>query len=186
MSGLALSALGMCAKAGIELDEDKVASIQAYLEASSSGGGVGYSTKEGQIGQGNIGRSAIAWLGYRNVGDGKAKFTKALGGYVKANVDRYLDGHASLMQHILFAGVAAQAHSGGVEKAYWATAGRDLVLALSPDGSFQPRPFSESLAMASNSDVTFGDTWTTACWAIVLGCKPDKKGERGLPAWMAK
>lgn len=184
VTGLALSGLGMCQRAGCEIDEGALEKITAYIEASSGGGGVGYSTREGQVGQGNIGRSAITWLGYRNLGLGKSKMAKAMGAYVKRNVQGYMDGHASLMQHVLFAGVAAQALGGKAEKAYWSAIERDMVLAMGPDGSFQPRPWSESLSMASNSDVSFGDVWTTACWAIVLGCKPDKKGTRGLGLWL--
>tara|TARA_R110002126_G_scaffold12416_16_gene54051 strand:- start:138 stop:1658 length:1521 start_codon:yes stop_codon:yes gene_type:complete len=186
MTGLALSGLGMCQRAGLEVDEDIVKSMMEYIDASSSGGGVGYSTNDGQVGQGNIGRSAITWLGYRNLGLGKSKMGKSLGSYVKGNVDAYMDGHASLMQHILFAGVAAQAQGGGAEKSYWSAIERDMILAMGPDGSFQPRPWAESISMASNSDVSFGDVWTTACWSIVLACKPDKEGTRGLPVWLAK
>ena len=38
--------------------------------------------------------------------------------------------------------------------------------------------------MGSNSDVTFGQVWTTAAWAVVLGCEPVKEGRPGLPFWM--
>ena len=38
--------------------------------------------------------------------------------------------------------------------------------------------------MGTNSDVSFGDVWTTAAWTIVLACKPEKKCRPGLPYWM--
>lgn len=181
VGGLALCALGLGQQAGCTIDEDKVERLMAYIEASS-GDGVGYSTKDGQRGIANIGRSASTWLGYRTLGQGKNKFAARLAGYVKRNADEVLGGHASLMQHILFAGLAAQAQGGAAEKNYWSTMERDLVLALSPDGSFQPRPWSESVRMASNSDVSFGEVWTTACWTCVLACQPPKKSSGGLPA----
>lgn len=184
VSGLALCGLGLAQRAGRSIDEDGIDAMMEYLEASSSGGGVGYSTKDGQVGQGNIGRSAVTWLGYRNVGRGKSKMAGQMAGYVKRNAGEVLGGHASLMQHVLLAGVAAQAQGGGAEKNFWSSLRRDMVLALAPDGSFQPRPWHETLSMASNSDVSFGEVWTTASWAIVLLCKPT--GDvRGLPAWMA-
>jgi hypothetical protein len=80
--------------------------------------------------------------------------------------------------------VAAHAHGKRAQKAYWEAAERDMVLARAPDGSLQPRPWHESLQMASNSDVTFGEVWTTAAWAVVLACAPEKDGRPGLPAWM--
>ena len=124
----------------------------------------------------------MTWLGYRTLGQGQDKFAARLAGYVKRHASEMLGGHASLMQHFLFAGLAAQAHGGAAAKSYWSVAERDLVLALSPDGSFQPRPWPESLRMGSNSDASFGEVWTTACWSCVLVGEPPKKGAGGLPA----
>jgi hypothetical protein len=185
VTGLALTALGLAARAGCEVDSEKIESMQAYLEASSAGGGVGYSTKEGQVGQGNIGRTAVTWLGYRLVGNGKSKTARAMGTYVKRNAGEVLGGHASLMQHILWAGLAAQAQGGGAEKNFWSSLERDLLLAMAPDGSFQPRPWHETISMASNSDVSFGEVWTTAAWACVLVATPNESGAGGLTALLA-
>jgi hypothetical protein len=86
------------------------------------------------------------------------------------------------MQQILLAGLAAQALDSKAAKSFWSVAQTDLVLARSPDGSFQPRPWRESLQMGSNSDVSFGDIWTTAAWAIVLAANGEADGLPGLPA----
>ncbi len=185
VSGLGLCGLGLAQRAGCTLDEEAIESMCEYIEDSSSGGGVGYSTKEGQIGQGNIGRSAAAWLGYRLLGQGKSKAARAMAGYVKRNAGEVLGGHASLTQHIMWAGLAAQAQGGGAEKNYWSSLQRDLILAMSPDGSFQPRPWHESLSMSSNSDVSFGEVWTTAAWCSVLVAKAGKDGAGGLTALLA-
>ena len=175
VGGLALMALGLAQQAGCELDEDRLEALKGYIEESSSDG-VGYSTKDGQRGQGNIGRTAATWLGLRALGEGKGKLASRFGGYVKRNAGQVLDGHASLMQHILLAGLAAQAQGGGALKLFWSELERDLLLALSPDGTFQPRPWHESLSMASNSDATFGDVWTTSAWVLVLLGSPRKEG----------
>ena len=154
--------------------------------SSSGDGGIGYSTSPGQVGQGNIGRSAIAWLGMVSLGQRNAPSAKKMESYVRSHAGEVFGGHASLMQHYLLAGVAAHAQGGETLAKYWETCERDMVLARAPDGSFQPRPFHESLGMGSNSDVTFGEVWTTAAWAVVIGCEPVKGGRPGLPAWLGK
>ena len=184
VTGLALGGLGLARQSGFEVPAEALARAEAYLTASGGGdGGVGYSTSAGQKGQGNIGRTSAAWLGYLSLGLGKKPWAKKMASYVKRNADKSLGGHASLMQHLLLAGVAAQVHGKAAAKSYWSTAQRDLVLARAPDGSFQPRPWHESLSMGSNSDVSFGEVWTTAAWAVVLLTAPSKEGAKGFPAW---
>ena len=104
--------------------------------------------------------------------------------WVGRNAGNVFGGHASLMQHVFLAGVAAQAAGSKSTNAYWKAVERDLTLARAPDGSLQPRPWHESLSLSSNSDVTFGEVWTTAAWAVALGCMPEKNGRPGLPYWM--
>lgn len=186
VSGLALSGLGLARRAGCTVDDRAIERAAKYIADSSGGGGVGYSTKEGQVGQGNIGRSAAAWLGYTNLGLEKDPQYKQMTKYVKRSIGDVLDGHASLMQHILLAGVAAAAQGGATEKNYWSSVETMMLLAHAPDGSFQPRPWHESVSTGSNSDVTFGEVWTTAAWAIVLSAAPSKDGTTGLPAWCGR
>ena len=40
--------------------------------------------------------------------------------------------------------------------------------------------------MGSNSDVTFGEVWTTAAWAVVLGCEQVPGGRPGLSVWLGR
>ena len=171
----------MAATGSTEYARETLRKAEEYLIASGGGdGGVGYSTSPGQKGQGNIGRTAAAWIGYQALGLRKKAWAKKMAGYVKRNADQYTGGHASIMQHILLGGMAAQLHSKGAAKAFWAVAERDLILARAPDGSFQPRPSHESLSMGSNSDVAFGEVWTTAAWAVVLVTAPSKEGAVGF------
>ena len=104
--------------------------------------------------------------------------------WVARGAHRVFGGHASLMQHILLGGVGAHAVGGKAGAAYWGVVERDLPLARAPDGSLQPRPWHETLSIGSNADVGFGQVWTTAAWAIVLGCEPEKGGRPGLPYWL--
>ncbi|MHC5012547.1 MAG: DUF6288 domain-containing protein, partial [Planctomycetota bacterium] len=187
VTGLALCGIGLAQASGWEPPAAVLERAEAYLEASSSGdGGVGYSDSPGQQGMGNIGRTAGAWLGYRTLGLERSDWGRKMGKWTARNVDEVLGGHASLMQHVLLAGVAAHALGKSARKAFWERAERDLVLARAPDGSFQPRPWRESRQMGSNADVTFGEVWTTAAWTIVLACEGDGEERPGLPAWMGR
>ncbi|MDJ0974050.1 MAG: DUF6288 domain-containing protein [Planctomycetota bacterium] len=187
VTGLALCGLGMAQKSGYEVPEEAIEKAEAYLKASSSGdGGIGYSDKPGQRGQGNIGRSAAAMLGYGVLGLGKSGWGAKMRKYVERTADKVLGGHASLMQHILLAGVGANAAGKSAVSKFWKALERDLILARAPDGSFQPRPWHESLSMGSNSDVTFGQIWTTAAWTVVLACAPQGPDHPGLPAWLGR
>jgi membrane-associated protease RseP (regulator of RpoE activity) len=184
VTALALSGLGLASQSGWEPPEAVIEKAEAYLEASGSpDGGVGYSTANGQRGFGNIGRTAGAWLGMVGLGLRDRPWSRKMEAWTAANVDAVLGGHASLMQHILLAGVAAQALGETVQERFWAKLERDLVLARAPDDSFQPRPWHESLLMGSNTDVEFGEVWTTAAWTVVLGARPRQDGKGGLPAW---
>jgi hypothetical protein len=187
VTGLALCGLGLAQQAGFALPKEALGKADAYLRESGSGdGGVGYSTQPGQKGQGNIGRTAAAWLGHLALGLAKEAWTRKMGGYVERHADAMFEGHASLMQHFLLAGVAAHAHGNEARKRYWEVALRDLVLARAPDGSLQPRPWRESLSMGSNSDVSLGEVWTTAAWCCVLVSDSGaKEGFAGFPAWTA-
>ncbi|MDF1701750.1 MAG: DUF6288 domain-containing protein [Planctomycetota bacterium] len=187
LTGLALCGMGLARQAGCKIAQPALDLADAYLKQSSNGdGGVGYSHKPGQRGQGNIGRSAGCWLGYMTLGLGKTGWGQKMKKWTARNAGAVQGGHASLMQHILLAGVGAHAIGGKAKKAYWAACERDLTLARAPDGSFQPRPWRETLSMGSNSDVSFGEVWTTAAWTVVLACEPEKKGRPGLPYWMGQ
>jgi hypothetical protein len=186
VTGLALCGLGMAHQAGYEVPEDCLQRAEAFLEASSSGdGGVGYADKPGQKGMGNIGRTASCWLGYQLLGLGKSGWGVKMRKWTERHIDEVMGGHASLMQHIFHAGLAAGSLGKGAHKSYWKQMRRDFTLARAPDGSFQPRPWHESLSLGSNSDVSFGQVWTTATWAIVLACDGGGNLE-GVPLLMGR
>jgi hypothetical protein len=182
-----MTGLGLAQRAGYEPPADVLRRAEEYLVASGGGdGGVGYSTQPGQAGAGNIGRTAGAWLGALTLGQRNAPYAKKMESYVRSHAGEVFGGHASLMQHYLLAGVAAHAQGGEALSKYWEVCERDMTLARAPDGSFQPRPWHESVQMGSNSDVSFGEVWTTAAWAVVLACDPVKGGRPGLPAWTGR
>jgi len=187
MSGLAMMGMGLAKESGWTPPDAVLAKARKYLEDSSGGdGGIGYSTNAGQKGQGNIGRTCATWMGYTALGLDHEKWTSKMSSYIKLHAGDVFGGHASLMQHFFLSGVASQALGGDAEAAYWKVCETDLVLARAPDGSFQPRPWHESLQMGTNSDVDFGEVWTTAAWTIVLAADGQKDGLPGLPATTGK
>lgn len=187
MAGFVLTSFGLAQQAGCTVDKKVVDKLIDYLEKSAGqGGGVGYAATQGQRGMGNIGRTAGAWLGAVSLGLRKRDFVQKMESYTKENIANILGGHATLMQHILLAGVAAKALGPKATEAYWKVMERDLILARAPDGSFQSRPWHESLASTLNTDVNCGQPWTTACWAIVLGADAFKGSRGGLPGWLGR
>lgn len=169
VGSMALIAFGAAHRAGVEIDEDAVDALVEYLEDSSSGGGVGYSTAEGQQGMGNIARSAATWRGMVMVGRDRDGFARQTESFAEKEATNFLGGHASLMQHIFFGGVAAHALGRRDGEDWYEELEREIVLAQAHDGTFQPRPFQETANLNSNSDVTMGVAWTTANWAILIG-----------------
>lgn len=181
VGGLVIKAVGAAKVVGCKVDDAKARRLLRYLEASGGGdGGVGYSTGDGQKGHANIGRTAISWLGALQCApqDG---FTAKLRGYTESKIGDVLGGHASYLQHVSFAGLAACALSPDTEKKFIAATSRDLTLNRAPDGSLQPRPWHESITMSSNSDVSVGEIWSTCCQLLPLIARVPKTGVGGLP-----
>ncbi|MCA8977318.1 MAG: PDZ domain-containing protein [Planctomycetes bacterium] len=185
LAAYVVSGLGVAQRAGCTVDAAIVDKLLGYTrESAGDDGGVGYATGPGQKGMGNIGRTAGTWLGARALGRGEDPFVARMQGYVQRHIADMMGGHASLQQHILLGGLAAAALDAETRAAYWdGGLRRDLTLARAPDGSFQSRPWHETLSMGSNTDVTMGEVWTTASWAIVLGAhRSDKKA--ALVGWL--
>ena len=113
-------------------------------------------------------------------------FTAKMRSYTERNLDDVLGGHASYLQHVSFAGLAACALSTEAEKRFVAATSRDLTLNRAPDGSIQPRPWHESILMNSNSDVSVGEIWSTACQTLPLIARVPKTGALGLPVTLGQ
>ena len=187
LAGYVACGLSLAQQAGCKVDTAVVDKLFGYTEESSGeDGGVGYATGPGQKGMGNIGRTAGMWLAARGLGRADHPNTAKMAAYARDHIADMMGGHASLQQHILLAGIAASALGKEAAEAYWSGGlSRDLTLARAPDGSLQPRPWHESLSLQSNTDVSCGEVWTTASWAIVLGAHGDP-GKGGFPGWCAR
>ncbi|MBL9078393.1 MAG: PDZ domain-containing protein [Planctomycetes bacterium] len=187
LAGYVACGLSVAQQAGCKVDAGTVDKLFGYTDASSGAdGGVGYATGPGQKGMGNIGRTAGMWLAARGLGRADQPGTVKMGDYVRAHIADTMGGHASLQQHILLAGIAASALGKEAADAFWSGGlQRDLTLARAPDGSLQPRPWHESLLLQSNTDVSCGEVWTTASWAIVLGAHGEP-GKGGFLGWCAR
>ena len=187
MAGFVLAGIGLGEQAGCEVDRGVVERLLAYCEASAgNGNGVGYSTVGGHVGHGNIGRTAGTWLGALTLGLRQEPWPRRMQEYVREHAADVEGGHASLMQHIMFGGLGAAALGEQEFDAWWQASAVEFTLARAPDGSIQPRPWRETIGGndSNNTDVSVGDVWTTASWAIVLGARPiDRRG--GLKGWCA-
>ncbi len=184
MAATVVSGFGLAKAAGVKVDRGAILRAGEYLALSSSeDGGVGYSAEPGQKGIGNVGRTAAAWLGFRHLEVGDKPWFPKMETWLLAHAGDVLGGHASLMQHIFYSGLAATALGGDAARDWSRAVRRLLILARAPDGSLQPSPWHESIAMESNTDVSFGEVWTTAAWAAALLSAPDADGRGGLPAW---
>lgn len=182
LTGMALTGIGLAEQAGFEVPPTVLTRADDFLKASSSEeGGVGYSPRRGQQGHGNIGRNVVNWLGYRALGIDHSPFGKRMAAWASEHAGDYEQGHASLMQHIQFAGIFAHTLNDKTREAFWRTARRDLTLARAPDGSLHPRPFRETIGNDRNGDASKGLAWTTACWALAIAADPGDDRD-GLPA----
>jgi hypothetical protein len=175
MSNYALLGMGAARKVGAELDEEKLAKALKWIEATTSGnGGVGYSTRQGQKGHGDAGRTAGAIAAFVALGQEKSPFFKKMAGFYQANMAKLPEGHVSPAQHLLAGAMGAHVLGKGVWKQYWKTYRTHVMAARKPDGSFASTPTKESKSMRNNTDLTVGPRWTTATYVLILALNQEK------------
>jgi hypothetical protein len=187
VGGYAICAMSLARQCGVDVDDAPVKKAMAYFEAAGGeDGAVGYAAEPGQMSLGNIGRNALCWMGAKGLGLSGEPWTRKMGEWTAAHVADFLRGHATLLMHISLGGVAAAAIGGATEESYWKEMAAEMEMSRSPDGGFQPRPWHESINMRSNQDVSGGEGWCTAMWALVLTAPDYGVVGGGLPGWCAK
>jgi hypothetical protein len=166
---LLLASLGEIQRAGIEIPKEPVGRAIAYLEETSDGGGgIGYSTRPGQKGMGDAGRTAGALFAMARLGLTKKPLYKKLAGYLRRHLERLPGGHVSPDMHLLFGALACHELGKKDWKAY-AQAFRIEILSLANgDGTFGVRPADTSRSGLGNTDRTMGPAWRTATFALIL------------------
>lgn len=182
LAGLAMSAIGLAEQAGFEVPKGVISGADDYLKSSAaSDGGIAYAAGRGSHAEGNVGRTAGCWLGYKALGIAHSPFGKRMGEWLVENAGAYERGHSTLVLHIALGGLAAHTTGGTTTEAFWKVARRDLTLARTPDGSLRTRPYTESYASGGSSDLRMGIAWTTCCWALAIAAD-EGKDRVGLPA----
>lgn len=175
MSNYALAAFGMMRRMGIEVPQDPIEKALLYVEATSAGdGGVGYSTRPGQQGGGDPGRTAGGIVAFARLNQKNRPFFKKMGSFLKTNLEDVPFGHVSPVMHFLATAFACQ----DLPPEYWTEFMNlfrlEIMAARRPDGSFSARPTEETAQLHSNSDRNMGPYWTTGCYAIILQVKKGK------------
>ena len=167
MSNYALAGLGMARRAGIQIDEGKAGKGLEYVKSCTSGGGVAYSTRPGQAGHGDPGRTAGAWWAFRQLGR-KGKVAGQMKGFFQRRLDELPEGHVSPAMHILAGGVASAMAGKANYAKFWKIYRPYIMAARSWDGAFDARPTAESRQLRSNSDRGCGKPFVTAHFAICM------------------
>ena len=182
VSNYLLSALGGMQALGIEVDKAKIEKALTYIQKCGGGGpGVGYSTQPGQVGMGDVGRTAGAVAAFAALGRSDHAYYKPMVGFTHSHLREIKDGHVSPMMHWLAAAIACRKEGGKLWEAFWETQRQECTMLRMPDNTFSARPTEESATMGKNNDRDLGQVWCTAHWVIILGLEKD-----ALTLWLGK
>lgn len=172
VSNYALAALGMIRRLGIDVPQEPIDKGLLYVEATSAGdGGVGYSTREGQQGMGDPGRTAGAIVAFARLNAKTRPFFKKMGSFLKSHIEGVPFGHVSPVMHFLATACACQDLTPEFWAQFMGLFHLEIMAARRPDGSFSARPTEETAQLHSNSDRDMGPYWTTGCYLIILQIK---------------
>jgi len=176
VSNYAVASLGLIREYGIAIDGAGTQSALDYIKACMSGdGGVAYSTRPGQAGHGDPGRTAGAYFAYYRNGLGKTKQAKKMLKFFKRGMDKLSSGHVSPMMHILAGALAARTSRQGLFKEFWKIYRPYIMSSRMHCGAFAARPTKETRIIRSNTDRTLGLNWTTATFTIVMNLALNEK-----------
>ncbi|MEZ6196723.1 MAG: DUF6288 domain-containing protein [Planctomycetota bacterium] len=173
VSNFAIAALGMAKRAGIEADEARTVKAIEYVKSCTSGGGVAYSTRPGQAGAGEAGRTAGAYWAFRQAGrDGR--FEDGMAKYFERGLGRLTEGHVSPAMHILAGGLASSFRGKKSMSKFWKIYLPYVMSCRVAGGAFDARPTEESRSLQSNSDRSNGPAFITAHYALLLQLGQDR------------
>ncbi len=169
VSNFCLTSLGAAQRLGVEVPKEPVDRAIEWIVATSAGdGGVGYSTRPGQQGFGDAGRTAGAIIAFHTLKLDRHPFFGKMKSYFRRNMDKLIGGHVSPCMHLLSGAMAAKMEGRQTWKAYMNTFRDEFMAARCPDGSFSARPTKESQQLHHNTDRGLGPAWITAHYTLVL------------------
>ncbi len=144
-----------------------------YVKACTSGGGVAYSPRPGQMGIGDPGRTAGALWALKQIGRGK-ELQGSMAKYYTRGMAELYEGHACPTMHILN-GALASALLGSKHYARYFKVWRPFIMASrTQDGAFGCRPNQESRQMKHHADRGWGPSFVTAHYALALMLAQDR------------
>ena len=182
VSNYCVAALGGAKANGIDVDEHKIEKALDYIQKCGGGkGGVGYSTRQGQVGWGDPGRTAGAIMAFGATGHDGDPYYKSMVGFMQANLRDIIDGHVSPTMHHLSCAAACWREGKKTWEKYWDAQRHECTMLRNPDCTFTARPTKESAQMGRNNDLDIGTVWNTAHWVIILCLEKDN-----LPVWFGK
>ncbi len=167
VSNYCLLALGLARQAGVEVPQATVDRAVAYIEACSSAGGVGYSTRQGQKGMGDPGRTAGAAVALEALDLERHPMHERMVKFATRGFAELYKGHVSPVMHYLAGGMMAHAAGPKTWAEFQQPFRREFLAARRPDGSFSARPTAETQKLHSNNDRQVGFAWTTASYLVV-------------------
>jgi len=169
VSNYVLTALGCAKKIGLAIDEEKVKKAFDYIVATGGGdGGVGYSTRRGQQGHGDPGRTAGAIVAFLSLEQGWHPFVGKMKKFLLRRMDKLPMGHVSPMMHLWFGSLACHNLGKRHVSKYWGYFRLHFFAASRPDGAFDSWPTAESEQLRRNSDRSMGLPWSTAHLVLPL------------------
>jgi hypothetical protein len=163
VGNLCLTALGLARQAGVQVNSQTIEKGIQYLEDSiDDRGGVSYSTRPGQKGHGEVGRtcgSVLAFIALKR--QGNPNFVK-MKIYLLRHLHELESSHASPVLHILNGSLACTGLGKEAWDRYWKWWGRRILDLQRPDGSFA----------APTESTSEGEDRATATQALAL-CLPE-------------
>ena len=166
VSNQALLAFHLARRAGIQVPQEALEKGVRYVLACTSGGGVAYSTRPGQAGHGDPGRTAGAWLALDLLGMGPKRATMVK--FFIRGLEELPRGHVSPVMHITAASLACYRHGKGTTRRFWQSYRPYIMVSRTTAGAFGARPTRETRVLKSNTDRNMGPYWTTANLALAM------------------
>lgn len=161
MSNMAVLELGLARRSKVPVDAKLLAAGLRYVEDCAAGdGGIANSTRPGQKGFGEAGRTAGALVAYAMCGQRQSPLFAKMGAYLRGHLKSLGAGHVSPTMHTL-SGALASWQSGDPDfAAFWALYRPKIMAARGIAGSFTAFPTPETLGLKNNTDRACGPVWT--------------------------
>ncbi|MCA9319198.1 MAG: hypothetical protein KDB53_00615 [Planctomycetes bacterium] len=169
MSNLALGALGLAERCGVQIAEAKKIKGIEWVKSCTTNGGVAYSPKPGQMGHGDPGRTAGAVWAFSQCGR-LGGITDEMADYYRKGLSELYEGHACATMHVLNGALAASTLGSRDWKAFWKVWRPFFMASRAFGGAFDYRPNEESRDAKRNSDRGWGPAFVTAHYAIAMQC----------------